>query len=101
MVVVRPWKLPSHTTMRARSGFTPFTFIITRTNSSAAASVVYSVAGSGANPASAADFGVISADPNSTVLSGTVNFAAGAAVGERGGVRAAFSDAMDAILRTG
>jgi ELWxxDGT repeat protein len=52
------------------SGTTPFTFTVTRTgNTSAASSVQYGVTGSGANPANAIDFGTL-------FPTGTVNFAA-------------------------
>lgn len=54
-------------------GLTPFTFTVTRSGAlSATANVSYVVAGSGANPASADDFG-------GTFPSGTVSFAAGEA----------------------
>ena len=54
------------------AGGTDFTFTVTRTGSSAAAaSAAWAVAGSGANPASGADF------LGGTLPSGTVNFAAG------------------------
>ncbi|MCX7420675.1 MAG: hypothetical protein NT013_14210 [Planctomycetia bacterium] len=53
------------------SGYTPFTFTVTRTgNTSGASSANYTVRGSGANPAASADFG-------GTLPSGSVNFAAG------------------------
>ena len=55
------------------TGFTPFTFTVTRTGSlQGTASVSYAVRGSGANPAATADFG-------GTLPSGTVIFADGEA----------------------
>ena len=52
---------------------TPFTFLVTRTGDlSAASSATWTVAGSGSNPANAADF------TGSVLPTGTVNFAAGA-----------------------
>ena len=55
-----------------QSGTTPFTFTVTRTgNTGSANSVSWSLAGSGANPASASDF------VGGALPSGTVSFAAG------------------------
>ena len=55
-----------------QSGTTPFTFTVTRTgDTSSANSVSWSLAGSGANPASASDF------VGGALPSGTVSFAAG------------------------
>ncbi len=55
-----------------QSGTTPFTFTITRTGDTGSAhSVSWSLAGSGANPASASDFA------GNALPSGTVSFAAG------------------------
>lgn len=54
-----------------QSGFTPFTFIVTRSGDLAAIhSIGWVVGGAGANPADAADFG-------GTLPSGTLTFAAG------------------------
>ena len=58
--------------VEGQSGTTPFTFTITRTGDTGSAdSVSWSVAGSGANPASASDFA------GNALPSGTVSFAVG------------------------
>jgi|GEM_PF-5978078 len=63
---------PSVTLAEGSSGVTAFNYTVTRTGATTGASSVnWSVAGSGANPANAADF------QNGVLPSGTVNFAVG------------------------